>query len=61
MAVKSVMVTTLHMDWKNGVEPEDIEQLNRDFAEMEVPLKVTCDQSADGVAFCFAKGSLDDE
>lgn len=45
--------------WGDPVDERDLEELNRDFQVMGVPLKVTYEETDDNFDLIFTKQSLD--
>lgn len=59
MAVKTTQITEVHGEWDNEISQSDIDQLNKDFADMDLPLKVVYEATEDGFTIQFIKIEVD--
>lgn len=59
MSVKTTQVTQIYAEYSEEIDKDEIEQLNKDLAEMEIPLKVYYDPSEDGWTLRFIKEEIE--
>lgn len=55
MTVQTTQMTKVYCSWGDPLEKSDIEDLNRDLAEMDLPLRIVYSELDDGWEMTFIK------